>query len=143
MERAPEIVLDASVVVKWFSEEEDSEIAVKIRDKHIEGLTTIVSPDLVFYEVVNSLRYNPAFNVDDVTRVIADLIDIGIDLITPNKELMENAVKHAHEYNLSIYDAYYLSLAQLMGLEIVTADTQFYEKAKKIGIIKLLKHFPV
>jgi len=143
VEREPEIVLDASVVVKWFSEEEGSDMAVRIRDKHIEGLTTIVSPDLVLYEVVNSLRYNPAFDMDDVTRVIADLIDIGIDLITPSKELMEKAVKHAYECNLSIYDAYYLSLAQVMGLEIITADTEFYEKATKTGIIKLLRHFPI
>ncbi|MFQ6074633.1 MAG: type II toxin-antitoxin system VapC family toxin [Candidatus Bathyarchaeia archaeon] len=141
MERAAEIVLDASVVVKWFSEEEDSDIALKVRSEHIDGLTTLVSPDLMLYEVVNALRYNPGFNSDDVKRAASDLIDLEMDLITPSNELFENAAKHAYRYDLTIYDACYLSLAEHMGLEALTADERLYEKTRESGLIKLLKDY--
>ncbi|MEM2941687.1 MAG: type II toxin-antitoxin system VapC family toxin, partial [Thermoproteota archaeon] len=79
MEGHEDLVLDASVIVKWFSIEEDSDIAVEIRDKHVEGVLSIVSPDLALYEVVNALRYNPAFNTEDLKRAVSNLMDIGVD----------------------------------------------------------------
>ena len=143
MERTKEIVLDASVMVKWFSEEDDTDKALKIRNNHIEGSTTVVSPDLTLYEVANALRYNPGFNVNDVGRAVADLMDLQIDLITPNRELLENSAKISYEYGLSIYDAYYLSLAKMMGLILLTADSQFYRKARGSSLIRLLKDYPL
>ncbi|MBS7638533.1 type II toxin-antitoxin system VapC family toxin [Candidatus Bathyarchaeota archaeon] len=141
MERHEDLVLDASVMVKWFSGEEDSEIAVEIRDKHVEGVISIVSPDLALYEVVNALRYNPAFNIEDLKRAVSDLMDIGVDFITPNREILEKSVENAFIYDLSVYDSYYLSLAQIMGLQVVTADEKFFERAKETRIVKILKNF--
>ncbi|MBM3292427.1 type II toxin-antitoxin system VapC family toxin, partial [Candidatus Bathyarchaeota archaeon] len=37
MARREEAVIDASVVVKWFSEEENTKSALLVRDEHIEG----------------------------------------------------------------------------------------------------------
>ncbi|MEM2894226.1 MAG: type II toxin-antitoxin system VapC family toxin [Candidatus Bathyarchaeia archaeon] len=143
MEGHEDLVLDASVIVKWFSIEEDSDIAVEIRDKHVEGVLSIVSPDLALYEVVNALRYNPAFNTEDLKRAVSNLMDIGVDFITPNREILEKSVENALLYDLSVYDSYYLSLAQIMGLKIITADEKFFERAKETGIIKLLKNFNI
>lgn len=42
------LVLDASVVIKWFSNEEDSEKAINIRDKFANGDILIVCPDLQY-----------------------------------------------------------------------------------------------
>ena len=41
MERVEAIVIDASVAVKWFNIEEYSDLALKIRDKHIRGKVTL------------------------------------------------------------------------------------------------------
>jgi predicted nucleic acid-binding protein len=38
MERSEKIVVDASVAVKWFVEEEYSKEALRIRDSYREGL---------------------------------------------------------------------------------------------------------
>jgi predicted nucleic acid-binding protein len=35
MERPEEVVLDASVALKWFSEEDGTDRAVSLRDEHI------------------------------------------------------------------------------------------------------------
>ncbi|MBW1669419.1 MAG: type II toxin-antitoxin system VapC family toxin, partial [Deltaproteobacteria bacterium] len=50
-------VVDASVVVKWFVEEEGSEEALAIRRRYIEEEVEIVAPELIHFEVLNALRY--------------------------------------------------------------------------------------
>ena len=45
-------VLDTSVIVKWFSEDEDdAEHANKLRRQILEGLCGIIIPDLLFYNL--------------------------------------------------------------------------------------------
>lgn len=73
MERA-EVILDASVAVKWFSrEEEESDPALKLRDEHLAGRMTLIFPDLLIYEVSNALRHNPGFDAGDVKGAVKDL----------------------------------------------------------------------
>ena len=49
------VVLDASVIAKWFVEEELSEKALKIRDLCVEGKLEIFIPELAFLEVLSAL----------------------------------------------------------------------------------------
>lgn len=42
MEGAKEVVVDASIVIKWFSKEKDSDLAIRIMDQHIDGRLVIV-----------------------------------------------------------------------------------------------------
>jgi len=44
------IILDASVVVKWFSKEEYTEKALEIRGKVRRGEEKVIVPDLLLYE---------------------------------------------------------------------------------------------
>ena len=63
------IILDASVVVKWFSEEEYIDNALEIREKIRMGEERVVVPDLLLYELANALKYNPRFDANDVSDV--------------------------------------------------------------------------
>ena len=47
------IVLDASVVAKWFIEEEDTEKAIEIRDKFVQGEIEVLVHSLLIYEIGN------------------------------------------------------------------------------------------
>ena len=51
------IVVDASVVVKWFHQEEDTSLAEIVRDRLINEKESVVIPNLLFYEVANVLVY--------------------------------------------------------------------------------------
>jgi len=55
------IVLDASVAVKWFSEEEYTEKALELRERIRVGKERVIVPDLLLYELANALKYNPYF----------------------------------------------------------------------------------
>ena len=60
MERVPKnLVVDASVAAKWFVPETDSDKAVTLRNRHVEGGLTLMAPDLLIYEVANALVYHP------------------------------------------------------------------------------------
>ena len=50
-------IIDASIVVKWFVDEENSKKALDIRNDHINGNIKIIVPDLTFIEVLNALKY--------------------------------------------------------------------------------------
>ena len=60
MERPGNIILDASVIVKWFVDEEFTDKSLQILDDYIKGKITVYSIQLMPYEVSNALRYNPA-----------------------------------------------------------------------------------
>lgn len=141
MERHKEVVLDASVAVKWFSEEEETDLAVALRDEHIKGHLTIVSPDLLLYEVSNALRYNPSFGHTDVKEAVKSIFDLDLDLVPPNEEVFERASSRAFEFGITVYDGCYVALAELMGIELVTADEKLHQKMEKLKFVKLLKQF--
>ena len=131
-------MIDASVVVKWFSEETGTRSALKLREDHVDGVRTLLAPDLLLYEVVNALRYKPGFDEGKVARAIADLIDIQVDLIVPGREMAERASGLAYKYDLSVYDSCYLALSELMGVSLYTSDRRLYDGAKASGLMVLV-----
>ena len=59
------IVVDASVVVKWFVPEKDTGKALKLRDLYIRGDVELLSPTLLYYEVSNALRHHPYYGLTE------------------------------------------------------------------------------
>ena len=87
------LVLDALVIVKWFTQEEKRSEALEIREKFINQKIDIVVPDLILYEISNALRYNPRFDEEDVKEAIDSLIKMELNIITPTKDIIERAIE--------------------------------------------------
>lgn len=138
MARAEKIVIDASVVTKWFSEEEDTAKAVQYKGRHVDGSIELVAPTLLLYEVANALNYKPDFTEKDVKNSISALIDLSLSIELPTKEVMEKAVSIARKHDLSIYDSSYIALAESLDIKMVTADGKLWEKMDKHPLIILL-----
>lgn len=139
MERGKKIVLDASLIVKWFSQEEGTEIALQARDRHISGEITITVPDLLIYEVANALTYNPGFDDGDVKAAVRDIFEMELDLIWPDEELLNKAAEYASEEGITVYDGCYISLAEILGLEFFTADGRLSEKTEDLDFVETLE----
>jgi len=90
-------VLDASVVLKWFVSEKDSDKAEMLRSEYYLGQRDIVVPDLIIYEISNALNYHPDFKPLEIKAAIQTLFDIGIEIVTPTQMLMSKAVDIASE----------------------------------------------
>jgi predicted nucleic acid-binding protein len=109
-----EAVVDASTAIKWLSEEEGTPAALKLRDEHVEGTTALSAPDLLLYELANALRCRPGFDEEKTAKALGDVIDLQIDLITPGRELLQQATRDAYLYDTTVYDSCYLALGELM-----------------------------
>jgi len=132
------IILDASVVVKWFSEEEYTEKALEIRERIRRGEERVIVPDLLLYELANALNYNPNFNVNDVSDALKSIFDMDLDIVTPLPEIINLAITIAFEYTTTVYDAFYIALAKDLRFSFITADARLCERVKDLDFVKFL-----
>ncbi|MHA1401584.1 MAG: type II toxin-antitoxin system VapC family toxin [Candidatus Heimdallarchaeaceae archaeon] len=132
------IVIDASVLVKWFINESDSKYAIWIRNQYIEGTIKIIAPDLILYEVLNALKYSKIFDEKELKEISQTIIEYGITRYSFTKDLINTAIELAINNNLTIYDASYLSLAIHQKGILITADEKLLNnipaKYKKYGM---------
>jgi len=133
-------VLDTSVVVKWFSSvnEKDTEKSLQLRQAHTKNSVILTVPDLLYYELANALRYNPAFTSIDVDMAIESIFKIGIETRQVNPALIRHAIELAYKMGITVYDACFLALAQELDAVLITADYSFCKKAGTIQFLQKL-----
>ena len=105
------VVVDASVVVKWFIEEKHSDKALELRDRYINLEIELLAPELLPYEVLNALRYSKLFTSQEMKNIAQAINLYGFKLYPLIGELAELTIEVAYANNLTIYDASYLALA--------------------------------
>lgn len=115
-----DIVVDASVAVKWFVPEEDSELA----DQLLNGDHRILAPRFLAVELVNAAWKNWRKNLlsADVVRDIAARHEDFIDEWRADETLLADATSLALALPHPLFDCLYLVLAQLTGTQVITAD---------------------
>ena len=133
-------VLDASVVVKWFTREPLREEAAAIRQMYLEGAIELEAPSLLFYEVINALRYNPVLGSEDVKKAAKLLEDMQITIHDFTEQLALKTIEIAYRYGITIYDAAYVALTMIRDAILYTADEEIVSKISK-GNVKHLKEF--
>ena len=131
-------VLDASLLIKWFSDKEYTDKALKLRDDFFHGNTKLVVPDMLLYEISNALCYNPNFDQNDVVEAVNSFYDMGIDIIIQTGEVIKSAINFAFTHDVTIYDAFYTALAYEIDFTLITADAKFYRKTVNLSFIKFI-----
>ena len=118
-------VVDASVGIKLFVEEEFSEkvqsLFTQLAD---ESPAELYVPDLFYIECANILlKYTRRFKrpIEDSVADLADLNELALKS-TSTADLMEEALIVANDENLTAYNACYAVLARKLELPLVTAD---------------------
>jgi len=132
-------VVDASVVVKWFSQfEEDGEKSRKLLSDYIEGTLMLMSSSLVLYEVCNALRFNPNLKKEDVSRAALSLVKLELELVNFS-EVFESAIGLAFSRDITVYDAAYLAVSQTRHIPLITADYKLLAKIKALPLVLPLR----
>ncbi len=134
--KAKTLVLDASVLIKWFNKEEHTDKALSVKDLYERGIVDLVEPELAAYELGNSLRYNPNFGVEDVRQALSAIEKLQIATRPLAGELAARTVELAYVYGLTLYDSAYVALAEMTGSALYTADNEVVERVSK----PLVKH---
>lgn len=132
------LVLDASVVVKWFKEEIHKEHALKIREDFYLAVHEITVPDLLLYELANSMRFDGKFDEKSVKSAIESIIEMDIDITIPTGEIINSAIELSYKHGVTVYDAIYVALANLIDATFVTADGKLYDKIKELSFVKFI-----
>lgn len=89
------IVLDSSVIAKWFKQEQDSDKALELREAYFKTDLEIAVPDLMFYEISNVMNYDDSFDAEDVKESVETLRDMEFDVIAPHTDLLDKAIEIA------------------------------------------------
>ncbi len=116
-----EVVVDASVVAKWYIPEQHHRQARQLRDDYLEGNTDLLAPALLPFEVVNALRYSGHYEGDRLVEASTTLPEYGVRLV-PYREAGPVA-EVALELDVTLYDASYVALAHTTGATVYTADS--------------------
>ncbi len=127
----PRYVPDASVAVKWFIKEKDTDRASRLKELFENGEISLEAPSLLSYEVASALRFHPKVKLTlkqfrGVTEAINDM------QITREPSDIEwtMAFHISLENPISIYDAIYLGFAASGQSKMITADKNLLTKLR-------------
>lgn len=129
-------VLDCSVAVAWFFEDEANAYAEAVEDSLLAS--SAIVPSLWPLEIANALlmgeRRNRATEAKVTTylRLLAAL-PIAIDDETAN-HAWHQSLSLGRRHRLSVYDAAYLELALRQGLPLASLDKTLVAAARAAGI---------
>ena len=137
----PRLVLDASVVVKWYLRENHSKEAVKLKDFILKESAFVAVPELFFIEVANVIWKKSAL-LKEISKIEAREIYREISRlpfqVLPNHEILDEAFRLSLGYSVSIYDALYLAGAQELGALFITSDSAFEEKLQSTQLSRTI-----
>lgn len=134
--------VDASVILKWFTQDRESDLerALQLRNDFRERKIDLLCPELLIYEIANVLRYKEDLEEKVILKAIISIYEMEI-LMLVNQKIMENAVRLASKYGITVYDSIYLSFAQHLGWHLITADKKLFQKIKDLpGIIYISEY---
>ncbi len=137
------LVVDSSVVIKWFVPEVHSDDALRYLDPDLDR----DAPELLLAEVSNILWKKvdrgelTASQAEDIAQ------DIGQADITVHSMglLFIPGLRFALDTGRSAYDSIYLALADSLSTRVVTADRRFYnalQGSPYAGLVLWIEHGP-
>ncbi len=114
------LIVDASVAIKWFIQEPDSDRARAL----LSGSERLFAPDLIVIEVCNAAWRRARLGDIVATQAvaIAELIGRMPWTLEPSVELAPRATTISLALDHPVYDCFYLAAAERHEAAVVTAD---------------------
>ena len=121
-----DLIVDASVAVKWFVGEQDARIA----DEIASSGHRLYAPRILVTEVANALSRKAVIGLMSTAdarnywRSLPNYLDglIAVD------DMIEPALQNACALRHPIYDLIYLETARRLDAQLITADSRFTAK---------------
>lgn len=135
------ILLDSSVIVKWFLSEDDSNEALWLRAADRTDKISVVLTELSFYEVTNALSRADAIKPQQTHRAIQALRDESSMLMPFDINVLHVAIEIAEDADISVYDAYFVAQADLEGLRLITADKKLARAVRGLTDVMTLEEY--
>lgn len=118
------IIIDSSVIAKWYLPDERDNQALKIQQDFSSKTIFISVPLLIFYEVNNILK-NAAKSLriskEKTYQAYEDLLQLDFTVYS-STALFKKALQLAIVFDITSYDASYIALAEYLKVPLFTAD---------------------
>ena len=117
-------VIDTSVDIKTYIQEQDSGKAVRLRNEYHQGVHALIAPDIFPTEMCNVLmilersgKIKPGEADLFFRQFLSELPPLFAAV-----PLLPRALEIAKQFRQTVYDCLYIALAEREGCELVTAD---------------------
>ena len=133
------IILDSSVIIKWYFPDEIDKKALILQDKVANNFVSLAAPILLYYEINNILKTAIKANRIEIEKAVDAynaLLQLNI-VVYSSTNLFENTLRIATDYDISSYDASYVALAEEMQILFITADKKLLKKVKSKLVVSL------
>ncbi len=127
------IIVDASVAVKWFIDELDSDLALDFLDRFD---AEVAGPDFLAIEVsralvaaVNARRIDADQGRTALREWLAAIAEQRIALLPVDVGIIDRGVEIALDLGHPLSDCLYLALAVDHDVDLVTCDARFHTRA--------------
>ncbi len=119
------LIVDASIAVKWVIEQKNSEQAEAL----LSSGESLVAPSLVLAETGNALwKYVIHKQIDRrQANHFQNIITQGLNQLVPMQQLHLDALQLAAELKHPVYDCFYLALAKQQRAPFITADERLFQ----------------
>lgn len=118
------LVVDSSIVIKWFVPEIGSDVADQVLDRYKIKSLTLLAPDLLHAELGNIVWKKcrlQTLEPDDGHTIIYAMKLIELE-VTPSSQLLNDAYRLATDHQRTVYDSLYIALSLREGVPFLTAD---------------------
>ena len=124
-------VLDAAVVIKWFSahEERHADAAKALRAAYEAGELVVFAPPLLRLEIINVAGRRWHWEEVALLELAVSLDDLGFELTDPDLA----RVAYWTARGLTAYDSAYVAVAEAQGTQLVTDDDLILKIADEIA----------
>jgi predicted nucleic acid-binding protein len=127
------IVVDSSVVIKWFVPEPLSAESRRVLDGYQSGSFMLIAPDLLAAEIGNIVWKKYCFQglaKADAEQIITSFREVDIEF-TPAAELLSEALRIAMIHERTVYDSLYIALSERENCDYITADKRLVNEMSK------------
>jgi len=136
----PKIVVDTSVLIKWFKTrgEEFLAEARKLLEEIERRPIEVHVPALLLYEVGNILLLKTRLGLASLDKAVERLEGLPFLVAPPATPLLKRAFRLGREFSLTFYDASLLALAVELDCPFVTADQRLFDRTRTLQRVRHL-----
>lgn len=133
-------VVDASFILKAILKENKS-VYIKFKElfkKTKSNQVKILAPKSIIDEISNAIRYSTKDN-SEAQSIFNDFLALPINFIELGEVDYKKTIEIAYLQNTTVYDTLYHVLSKIENAIFLTCDEKYYQKAKHLGDIELIK----
>lgn len=122
-------VIDASVVFKWFSRENEKyfEESRNLLYRLKNGEIALFAPNFLLTEMTNVFYWKKRFNKKEIEIFLGKIIDCGINFADCPARNAREIFTLMTKYKITAYDGLYVWLAKDRNLKLISADEKLLE----------------